>query len=177
MHRIALPLLLAALGTGAAAATNASPPQLRKLDAAVGRWVFHGKTLNTAFGKPGAWTWHADCGWSPGRLFLECSFDNEWSGKAVKSLVVDTYNAHDHAYWHYEIFAAGAGGAHPFVSRMAIDGATWIEYGTEEHAGKRFRERIVYRYASPTRVAVAIEVSKDGTHWTAVDRGEGVKQP
>ena len=151
-------------------------PELQKLDVSTGRWVFHGKTLKTASGKPGAWTWNEDCGWSPNHLYLECTFSNVWSGKAVESLVVDTYNSEDKSYWHYELYASGEHGNNPFVSRMEINGNTWIEHGREAVPGKKSGERIVYQWDPPNRVSVAIETSKDGVHWEAVDQGEGVKQ-
>lgn len=178
MNRPALYLTLAAL-TASVPALGAGPaprpPELHKLDVSLGRWVFRGRSLDTAFGKAGTWSWHEDCRWSPDRLFLECSFDNVWSGKPVRSLVVDTYNTEDKTYWHYEFFAAGTSGKHPFVSRMTIDGDTWTEYGSEEHAGKSVKERIVYHFISPTRVEVEIRISPDGRRWTTIDRGEGTK--
>lgn len=172
-------VFVAALASAPAFAAGNRPlsPELQKLNISVGRWVYHGKTLKTPSGKPGTWTWNADCRWSPDMMFLECSFDNVWSGKAVKSLVVDTYNAKDRTYWHYEMFAAGSGGAHPFVSRMTIHGNTWVEYGQDLDHGRKVQERIVYRFASSSRVSVAIQTSRDGKHWTTIDQGEGVKQP
>jgi hypothetical protein len=151
-------------------------PEIQKLDISVGRWVFHGKTLKTVSRKPGLWTWNEDCNWSSNHLYLECTFSNVWSGKAVESLVVDTYNNTDHSYWHYELYASGEAGKNPFISRMEIEGNTWIEYGREAVPGKTVGERIVYQWKSPSRVSVAIETSKDGMHWEAVDQGEGVKQ-
>lgn len=159
-----------------AAAQNASA-ETEKLGVSAGRWVFHGKTLNTKSGKPGSWTWNEDCRWSPNHLYLECTFSNVWSGKAVESLVVDSYNSADHSYWHYELYAAGEKGNDPFVSRMDIHGNTWIEHGQDPIPGKKAGERIVYHWDPPNRVTVAIETSKDGVHWTAVDQGEGLKQP
>lgn len=168
---------LSPAGGGALAATPQQvSPQLQKLDIAAGQWVFHGKSLATPHSKAGTWTWHEDCRWSPDRLYLLCTFDNTWSGQSVKSLVVDTWNSHDKSYWHYEMFSAGASGKHPFSSRMTIHGNVWVEHGSESGTGDKTRERIVYTYASPTRVAVEIEISKDGSHWTTVDKGEGVKQ-
>ncbi|MHB8755546.1 MAG: hypothetical protein ACYC92_11405 [Candidatus Acidiferrales bacterium] len=99
-----------------------------------------------------------------------------WSGKAVESLVVDTYNIPDHSYWHYELYATGEHGKSPFVSRMEIKGNTWIEYGQQAVPGKKPGTRIVYHWQPPSRVSVAIESSQDGVHWTAVDQGEGIKQ-
>lgn len=170
-------LSTAVLANSPAFAAGKKPlsPQLEKLNISVGRWVYHGMTLKTKSGKAGSWTWNADCRWSPKRVFLECSFNNDWSGKKVVSLVVDTYNTHDHSYWHYEMFATGAGGEHPFVSRMTIKGDTWTEYAQDVEHGKKISTRIIYRYTSPTRVSVAIETSDDGVHWVTVDRGEGVK--
>lgn len=174
-------LLALALAGGLAAfaahgAPAARPPQLHKLDVATGRWVFHGKSLGKASGKTSAWTWHADCRWSADRLYLLCLFHNTWAGRSVKSLVVDTYNPHDKSYWHYEMFAAGASGQHPFSSRMSIKGNRWIEYGQSGGPGTRIHERIVYLYASPEKVSVRIQTSRDGKHWKTVDEGEGIKQ-
>ncbi len=168
--------LLVAATCARAANSTARPAELNKLDPAAGHWVFHGKSLATAYGKPGAWTWNENCGWSSDRLYLLCTFDNTWSGRNVKSLVVDTWNTHDKSYWHYEMFSAGAGGKHPFASRMTIRGNVWTENGSDQGKKGKTRERIVYTYTSPTHVRVEFQVSKDGTHWTTVDRGDGVKQ-
>lgn len=159
-----------------AAGTHPRSPELKKLDIATGRWVFHGKSLTTPYSKAGEWTWHENCRWSSDRIYLVCTFDNTWSGQALKSLVVDTYNTHDKSYWHYEMFSAGASGKHPFSSRMTIRGNTWIEFGEDKDNGKKIKERIVYTYASPTRVDVKIQMSKDGSHWTTLDKGGGIKQ-
>lgn len=175
MMVLAIAGLLAGAGAHAAG-SETMPPQLQKLDVATGQWVFHGKSLATPYSKAGTWTWHEDCRWSGDRIYLLCTFANEWSGQAVKSLVVDTWNGHDKSYWHYEMFSAGASGKHPFSSRMTINGNVWTEYGSDESDGKKTRERIVYTYAPPDRVRVEIRVSADGTHWTTVDRGEGVKR-
>lgn len=177
-----IPVLLlvcsAALVIGPApAGAQSLSPELKKLDISVGRWVFHGKELKTKSGKPASFTWNEDCRWSPNNLYLECSFSNVWAGKPIESLVVDTYNTRDRSYWHYELYATGEHGGDPFVSRMDVDGNTWIEYGQQAVPGKKTGERIVYHWNPPNHVSVAIENSKDGVQWTTVDEGEGVKQP
>lgn len=151
-------------------------PQLQKLDVSAGRWTFHGKELKTKSGKPDSFTWNEDCRWSPNHLYLECTFSNVWAGRPIESLVVDTYNTRDNSYWHYELYATGEHGSNPFVSRMDINGNTWIEYGQPAVPGKKPGERIVYHWNPPNRVSVAIQTSKDGTNWTTVDQGEGDKQ-
>lgn len=177
MKRVMIVLAMGLFIVSAAqAATKHRPAELQKLDIATGRWVFHGKSMNTASGKKASWTWHADCRWTADGLYLLCTFHNTWSGRTVKSLVVDTWNAHDKSYWHYEMFSAGASGKHPFSSRMTIHGNTWIEYGQNKEHGKKVRMRIVYTYASATRVHVAIQESEGGKHWKTIDAGEGVKQ-
>ena len=171
--RLILPVLATLVLVPCLARPLTRPVALRRLDVATGRWIFHGRTLKTAFSKPGTWTWQADCRWSaPDRLFLECAFDNVWNGRPVRSLVVDTYNTHDHRYWHYEMFESGAGGAHPFASALTLEGPVWIESGG---GGSKIRQRIVYDYKTRSRVTVAIELSRDGTHWITVDRGIGLK--
>jgi len=166
-----------ALSTVTAADNQPLSLELQKLNIFVGHWEFHGKSLETPFGKAGIWSWNEDCRWSDDQVYLLCSFSNVWSGKSVNSLVVDTYNKKDRGYWHYEIFADGQTGSRPFISKMMITGNTWTEYGQDEDHGKKISERIVYRYNSPKEVDVAIQVSRDGVHWLTVDRGRGVKQP
>jgi hypothetical protein len=168
-------VLCAALALGAVA-QSAPAPELQKLDVSVGRWEFHGSAKNARTGKVTQWTWKEDCRWSPNRLFLECTFDNIWAGRPARSLVVDTYNSTDHSYWHWEMFADGQTGAHPFAAKMDITGNTWIEYGAAPSA-KRPGERIVYDWSPPDKVRVRIETSRDGTHWTTVDDGVGTKLP
>jgi len=152
-------------------------PQLKALDAQSGHWVYHGTTTDSATGKTGSFTWDEYCGWSADKLFLMCSFDNDWSGDKVQSLVVDTWNAKDQAYWHYEFFAVGAGGEKPFASKMTIQGNTWTELGEDDDGGKKNYDRISYVYTSATQVRVKIEISPDQKQWKTVLDGTGVKQP
>ena len=152
-------------------------PELKALDVQAGHWIYHGTTTDSATGKTGTFTWDEHCSWSSDKLFLNCSFDNDWSGDKVQSLVVDSWNAQDKTYWHYEFFAVGGSGAKPFASKMTIAGNTWTEVGGDEENGKKTVDRIVYTYTSPTKVTVTIEVSRDdGKHWDTVLKGEGVKQ-
>jgi hypothetical protein len=162
----------------AAMAADGPPvsPELQKLDIFLGYWKFQGQTLDTAYGKAGAWTWNENCRWSDNQDFLLCSFANVWSGKSIHSLVVDTYNKKDHSYWHYELFNDGPSGSRPFISKMTVAGNTWTEYGQDEDHGKKISERITYRYNSPAEVDVEIQLSRDASHWITVDRGLGTKQ-
>ncbi|MDP2479048.1 MAG: hypothetical protein Q8W51_14515 [Candidatus Palauibacterales bacterium] len=155
----------------------ARPPQLEALDAQSGHWVYHGTiTPARAGGKPSSFTWDEHCGWSANRLFLTCSFDNDYAGRTVRSLVVDTWNSQDSTYWHYEMYAVGAGGAKPFASKMTIQGDTWTELGENDEHGEKSYDRITYVYASPTRVKVKVEVSPDREHWRTTLEATGVKQ-
>ena len=176
--RITLIAALAAssvIHTAFAADFPALAPQLKALDAQSGHWVYHG---TTAFGgKAGTFDWDEHCSWSSNKLFLMCSFDNDWSGDKVQSLVVDTWNAQDKSYWHYEFFAVGGSGEKPFASKMTIAGDTWTELGEDDDKGKKNYDRISYVYMSPTRVAVKIEVSPDKKQWKTVLDGTGTKQP
>jgi hypothetical protein len=78
-----------------------------------------------------------DCHWSANRTFMLCSFNNDWAGTIVNSVVVDTYNRKDKSYWHCEIFDGGDSGARPFISRMTIDGSTRIEYAESVDHGEK----------------------------------------
>lgn len=157
-----------------AAGQPGAVPELQKLDISAGHWVYHGETLKSASGKVGKWTWDEHCGWSENRVFMMCSFTNDWAGRTVKSLVVDTWNEKDKSFWHYEIFSNS--GAQPFTSRMEISGNTRVEIAKSENHGRAAWTRITYVFDSPTHVTVKLESSGDGTHWVTVDRGEGFKQ-
>jgi hypothetical protein len=159
-----------------AAGGQAPSPELQKLDISTGHWVFHGTTVNAASGKSTSFTWDEHCGWSPNHLFLQCTFSNDWNGRKVESLVVDTYNSADKSYWHYEMYATGERGNNPFVSRMDIDGNVWTEHGADAVPGKTRGERIVYTWDGATHVRVVIQTSPDGVTWTTVDQADGVKQ-
>jgi len=174
MRLILIAAAFAALPAGAADFPPLAP-QLKALDVQAGHWVYHGTT--SFDGKAGTFSWDEHCSWSSNRLFLDCSFDNDWSGEKVQSLVVDTWNAKDQAYWHYELFAVGGGGDHPFASKMTINGDTWTELGEDDDKGKKSYDRISYVYTSPTQVKVKIEVSADQKQWKTVLAGSGVKQP
>jgi hypothetical protein len=180
MDRSACCLIFVALFAGSpafAADTSTLAPELKALDAQAGKWVYHGTTAATPKDKAGTFTWNEDCSWSANQLFLMCSFDNDWSGQKVRSLVVDTYNDHDKTYWHYEMFASGSSGDKPFISKMTVAGDTWTEYGEDDDGGKKSYDRIVYQYVSATQVKVKIEISSDKVHWTTVVEGVGEKQP
>lgn len=176
--RRALYLLAVVLCIGSTSVWAVGQPgptqELQKLDISAGHWVYHGETLNSAFSKVGKWTWDEHCGWSENRVFMMCSFTNDWAGRTVKSLVVDTWNERDHSYWHYEIFSNS--GAKPFTSRMEISGNTHVEIAKGENHGKIQWTRITYVFDTPTHVTVKLESSRDGAHWVTIDEGEGVKQ-
>ena len=156
-----------------AADAKFKPAAVAQLAPSIGRWVFHGTSRE--HGKTVPFTWNEDCRWSSNRLYLECTFSNVWGGKPVESLVVDTYNSEDHGFWHYELYASGAPSKDLLVSRMTIEGNTWIEYG-EAKPGKPLTERIVYRWDPPARVHVEIQHSKDGKTWTVEAAGDGLRQ-
>ncbi|MGH8307325.1 MAG: hypothetical protein ACRER0_03550 [Gammaproteobacteria bacterium] len=174
---VALLVMSCVIGTTVKAGDASLSPELQKLDVSVGRWVFHGETLNTPFGRAGKWTWKENCRWSENRVFMVCSFTNDWSGTAIKTLVVDTYNQRDHSFWHYELFNDGKAGAEPFVSKMTINGNTRVEYAESMHSGEKYKTRITYVFDSTSHVKVKIEISRHGAYWVKVDEGEGIKQP
>ena len=178
MKFIPILLLLSTLSTPAFASDFPTPaPQLKALGPQAGHWVYKGTTTDPDTGKAGTFTWDEHCGWSADKLFLMCSFDNDWSGEKMQSLVVDTWNSKDQSYWHYEFFAVGDTGAKPFASKMTIQGNTWTELGEDEDNGKKSYDRITYVYTSPTRVTVKLEVSPDNKQWKTVLDGTGAKQP
>jgi hypothetical protein len=176
--RIAIVGALVVAAPAFAAGFPARAPQLAALDLQSGHWVYRGTTAPKKHGgQPGTFTWDEHCGWSADRLFLLCSFHNDWSGRKIQSLVVDTWNTQDRSYWHYEIYATGAGGAKPYATQMTIRGKTWTEFGQTLEHGKRRYERIRYVYGSPTRVTVTIATSPDRRHWATLVRGIGRKVP
>ncbi len=170
-----LTCLAAAPYAPSALAAGARGAGLHALDVSVGRWIYHGRFARSAGAKPGAWTWHEDCRWSGNRVFMLCSFSNTWAGRHVNSVVIDTYDRHEHTFWHYEVFNSGKAAGKPFATRMRIDGPVRIESWSGKHHGRSIHERIVYRFASGSQVSVRFQESRDGTHWKTTASGTGVK--
>lgn len=156
-------------------ALAAPDPHLAQLAVSEGRWVYHGHTLGGGGEKPADFVWNADCRWSANRAFMMCSFSNTWGERHINSLVVDTFNHHDHAFWHYEIFEDDDDAGKPFAAKMHIDGATRSEEWTQGRHGKTVHLRIVYKFASDKTVAVAFEESSDGKTWKTTATGTGEK--
>ena len=174
--RYFVPGLLLALATCVSSATLAAgDARLAQLAISEGSWVYRGHEFGSAGSRPTDFVWHADCRWSANRAFMMCSFSNTWGGRHINSLVVDTFNHRDNAFWHYEIFEDGDASDKPFASKMQIDGPLRIEEWTEGHHGKPVRQRIVYKFASDRKVAVTFEQSQDGKAWKTTASGTGEK--
>ena len=172
-------LLLLLISALPAAALAGSWPgdgaKLRELAVSSGRWVYHGQFRPRAGASASAWTWHEDCRWSANRAFMVCSFSNTWAGRHVNSVVVDTYDRHDRTFWHYAVFNSGRSAGKTFAARMQIHGPTRIESWISRRNGKVVRERIVYDFASSSRVTVRFQQSRDGKHWKTTASGVGEK--
>jgi hypothetical protein len=151
----------------------AEAARLHELDVSAGRWIYHGHFLGGHGAPSSAWTWHEDCHWSANHVFMLCSFSNTWGGRHVDSVVVDTYDPRGRTFWHYELYNTGSSAGKPFASRMQVAGTTRTESWTETHGGKSVRQRIVYEFASDSKVTVSFQQSKDGVHWQTTAAGTG----
>jgi len=159
----------------APAAFAAGDTGLGQLQISEGSWVYHGQVLGDGKSRPADFVWHADCRWSANRAFMMCSFSNTWGQQHINSLVVDTFNSHDHAFWHYEVFEDGDTPEKPFASKMQIDGPSRTEEWTEADHGKTDHQRIVYQFASDKKVSVSFQQSDDGKVWKTTATGTGEK--
>jgi hypothetical protein len=168
-------LLLSLASCISSAALAADGARLEQLAISEGSWVYHGHVSGDAESPPTDFVWHADCRWSANRAFMMCSFSNIWGKQHLNSLVVDAFNSHDKAFWHYEIFEDGDAPGKPFASKMQINGPTRTEEWTESHHGKAIRQRIVYKFASDRKVTVAFQQSEDGKAWKTTASGTGEK--
>lgn len=170
--------LISLLSLPPALAAGMAPlsPELQRLDKGVGTWIYHGENVQTAYTKAGKWSWQVNCGWSANRIFLACSFVMNWPEGTDHSLSISTYNKVDKAYWHYEVLDDEKGNR-PVISHMTVAGDTWIDASDNVDAGNKRAShyRVVYRYASPTRVEVKFEISKDAIHWMTLGQGEGIR--
>lgn len=171
-HFVAAVVVSLAVSSAALAEPDA---HLSQLAVSEGSWVYHGRTLGGAGEKPAAFVWNAECRWSANRAFMMCSFSNTWGGHHINSLVVDTFNHLDHAFWHYEIFEDGDNADKPFAAQMRIDGPIRSEEWTQARHGKTIHMRIVYKFASDKKVAVTFQQSPDGKSWKTTAMGTGEK--
>jgi hypothetical protein len=62
---------------------------------------------------------------------------------------------------------------------MTIVGDNWTDASDNVDANSKAAHhyRVVYHYASSTRVEVKFEVSDDAIHWSTLGQGDGIKQP
>ena len=177
IKRHLVPGLLLFLAAGIlSTALAAGTPGLEQLAISEGSWVYHGRVLGDGKSPPTDFVWHADCRWSANRAFMMRSFSNSWGKKHINSLVVDTYNAHDKAFWHYEIFQDGDDAGKPFAAKMQIDGPTRMEEWSESRRGKTIRQRIVYKFASDRKVSVSFRQADNGNAWKTTASGTGEKK-
>jgi hypothetical protein len=164
-------LLLSLAACISSAVFAAGDAGLEQLGISEGNWVYRGQVFGDAGSRPTDFVWHADCRWSANRAFMMCSFSNTWGKQHINSRVVDTFNRHDKAFWHYEIFEDGDAPEKPFALKMQIDGPTRIEEWTERRHGKAIRQRIVYNFTSDKTVTVSFQQSDYGKAWKTTARG------
>ena len=151
---------------------------LSELTVSEGHWVYHGHFLRSAGSQKGNWVWNENCRWAANDAFMLCSFSNDWSGKHVNSIVVDTYNPELKSFWHFEIFNSGSTAQKPFGARMVIRGNKRIErWVVRPKDGKIMRERIVYVFSGSNRVKVLFQQAISGESWveTAVGVGKRIE--
>lgn len=173
---LAATLILFTANQTASAATQPSSAALRRLNIAIGKWAYHGKNVQTPLTKAGNWTWDVDCRWTANGLFLVCSFTMNWPEGTDHSVSISTYNDLDKSYWHYEVIDDYHGNK-PVISRMTVVGSTWTDSTDQVSANGAAAShyRVVYHYMSSTAVEVTFLTSKDGSRWTTLGHGEGIK--
>jgi hypothetical protein len=170
VSRFALLIILASVAVARAANAQPLARELEPLSIAAGTWLYHGVNMPTADQKAGNWTWLENCGWSPNRAFMACSFTMNGIDGLQKSLAISTYNDRDKSYWHYEVFTDD--GDSPFIARMTVSGDTWTYDGK---SGKT-NWRVTYHYKSATELTLRVEQSTDHVHWATVAHAEARKQ-
>jgi hypothetical protein len=150
--------------------------ELSELSVSEGHWVYHGHFLRSAGTQMGNWVWNESCRWAANDAFMLCSFSNDWNGKHVNSIVVDTYNPELKSFWHFEIFNSGSSAQKPFAAKMIIRGNRRVEsWKVISKDGKSRRERIVYVFSGANRVKVWFQYSISGESWVNTAVGVGKK--
>ncbi len=169
-------LLIGVLSSSIALAhTPNNSSGLTKLAVSEGHWVYHGHFLQDVGSQKGNWTWDENCRWASNGAFMLCSFSNDWNGRHINSIVVDTYNARRKAFWHFEIFNSGPSARNPFAAKMEIVGNRRVESWVEEKNGKKMYERIVYVFSGSDHVKVWFQRSATGKGWMSTAIGVGKK--
>ena len=156
--------------------TLKSSKGLAELAVSEGHWIYRGRFLQRVGFQKGNWIWDEKCRWAGNLAFMLCSFSNNWNGKRVNSIVVDTYDAQRRSFWHFEIFDSGPSAKKPFVARMSIRGNRRVESWIYKKNGKSMHERIVYIFSDSDRVKVWFQRSATGQAWTTTAVGVGKKK-
>jgi hypothetical protein len=150
--------------------------ELSELSVSEGHWVYHGRFIPGVSSQRGKWVWNENCHWAENSEFMLCSFSNDWNGKHVSSIVVDTYNAEERSFWHFEVFNTGPSAQKPFAAKMIIRGNRRIEsWVVNSKDGNSKRERIVYVFSGTNRVKVLFQTLGANNAWLTTARGFGKK--
>ena len=165
MQRISvlLFLLVFCFATAMQAQAPKPDPEVKKMHAWVGNWMFEGEITAGPLGPAGKHTGEMTCQMILGGFFLQCRWTDRGAAGETRGLEVDGYDPANKNF-SSEIYFGGGG---RFSGVLTISGKTWTYAGNWTIAGKQYQLKDSYTFApDSTRATQKTEISADGETWT-----------
>ena len=146
-------------------------PELKKLDVFVGSWTLDGDLKPGPMGPGGKMTENEKCEWMEGSYYIVCHADFKSAMGTGSGLSIMGYSNDDKAFTYREFNSYGE-----FEdSRGQLEGDTWTWTSDEKMGGMTMKGRFTMKMTSATSYNFMFEMSQDGTKWTNVMDGKGMK--
>jgi len=156
--------LLAGAATLSAQAPPAAPkpgPELKRLDAFVGKWNAEGQAQASPYGPAGKLTSVDTFEWMPGGFFMIHRWDVRQGGVEIKGMEVLGYDSQSKVYTSRIFDNLGSSGSW----KATVQGNAWTWTGDTEVGGKPLKERCTNILVSPDAWTSKCEYSSDGAKW------------
>lgn len=164
-------LLLATMATAQTQPPKPGP-EIKKLDVFVGSWTLEGTMKPGSMGPGGTMTETEKCEWMEGGFYVVCHSDYKSTMGDGVGLSVLGYSTDDKAYTYREFNSFGEFDD----SRGTLDGDTWTWTSDEKMGGTTMKGRFIMKMISTTAYTFTFDMSQDGTKWSTVMDGKGVKK-
>ena len=161
---LVLVLLLVVPGGFAAQAPVAAPkpgPELKRLDAFVGKWNTEGQAQASPYGPAGKLTAVDTFEWFTGGFFMSHHWDARQGAVQIKGMEMIGYDSRAKVYTSRFFDNAGNSG----TFKATVQGNVWTWTGESEVAGKPLKERCTATVVSADVLTNKCEYSTDGAKW------------
>lgn len=147
-------------------------PQHERLAYFVGDWQFEGRAMDSPMGPGGPLSGTDDCEWFEGRFHVVCHGEANTPRGRMKTGSVWGYDPLVQKYTLYGFNSSGEA----FYVLGTVDGKVWT-WNAEYPMGEQVMHlKATVTEESSTAYRYRLEMSPDGTNWTVMEQGRGMKK-